>query len=255
MTTETTETTTPAAPADTGAIADNGVAVELDIGADGGDDTVADTGPVGEEGEVIAYQPTGDVGLDMALGFIGKLGIGPAHPTVQAAKQGDFSFLKAHLAGLGAKAPGWEQYVALAERAYATAQDTATKSAAATRTVVEEAVGGAEAWNQIQSWAKANAEPEERAQINGMLSAGGMQARAAAILLSQLYAQANDTVKEPASPLKGAQSNAASASTGPMSPEQYKIALKELTARVGAHRVGQSAEYADLQSRRRAFRG
>lgn len=231
------------------------VNVELDIGAtETGDEKPAGPAEAGE-GQVIQYDPTGDVGLDMALGFIGKLGIGPAHATVQAARQGDFSFLKAHLAGMGTKATGWEQYVALAERAYSTANENANKNATATKAIVEEAVGGAEAWTQIQSWAKANAEPEERAQINGMLSQGGLQARAAAILLSQLYSQAHDTVKEPANPVRGNQSNATAASTGPLNPDQYKAALKELTARIGAHRISQSPEYSELQARRRAFRG
>lgn len=228
--------------------------VELDIGAVTPEDADGEKTPVVESDQPVQYQETGDPGLDMALGFIGKLGIGPDHPGVLAAKTGDFSFIKAHLAGLGDKARGWEQYMALAERAYTSAQQTANAKAADTRKVVEDAVGGADNWSAIQAWAKANADDSERAEINAMLNAGGMRARAAARLLSDLYNQAHDTVHQPAEAAK-ANATRVPATNGPLTPNEYNKELQALIGRIGAHKVGESPEYQQLQQRRRAFRG
>ena len=237
--------TPPAAPVD--------VDVELDIGAvDQGN-----AGPLVEapEGQTVQYNKTGDPGLDMALGFIGKLGIGPDHPAIVAARQGDFSFIKAELAGRGEKAQGWEQYLSLAERAFENAQKSAQESTAKTKQIVEQAVGGAEQWVAIQSWAKANAEPEERAQINSMLNQGGLAAQAAAKLLSELYNQAHNTVVEPAEASNPNRGNRPAASNAALSPQEYQAEIKALIGRIGAHRVQDSPEYAQLQQRRRMFRG
>ena len=233
------------------------VSVELDIGAidpDGGEDTGE---PLVEapEGQTVQYNKTGDPGLDMALGFIGKLGIGPDHPAIVAARQGDFSFIKAELAGRGEKAQGWEQYLSLAERAFESAQKSAQESTAKTKQIVEQAVGGADQWVAIQSWAKANAEPEERAQINSMLSQGGLAAQAAAKLLSELYNQAHNTVVEPAEASNPNRGNRPAAGNAALSPQDYQAELKALIGRIGAHRVQDSPEYAQLQQRRRMFRG
>lgn len=232
------------------------VSVELNLGA-GPEATPPEPKaevPPQDEGPV-EYVATGDVGLDMALGFIGKLGIGPAHPAIQAAKTGDFSFIKAHLAGLGPKSVGWEQYVALAEKSFDNAKSQATAAAQQTRTVVEQAVGGAENWGAIQQWAKANADEGERTQINAMLSAGGLQAQAAAQYLARMYEQAHDTIKEPADAAKPTAGRPAGATNGPLSPQEYNKELKALISKIGASRVGDSQEYQQLQQRRRAFRG
>lgn len=230
------------------------VQVELDIGVDGeGEGSGGEPLIEAPEGQAVQYSKTGDPGLDMALGFIGKLGIGPDHPAVKAAQSGDFTFIKAELASRGEKATGWEQFVALAERSYESTVKQAQESAAKTRALVEDAVGGAENWKEIQAWAKQNADPAERAQINSMLNQGGIAARAAAKLLGELYAQ-QAAVKEPANAASNVRSKAA-ASNGALSPAEYQTELKALVAKIGAHRVGDSAEYQQLQQRRRAFRG
>jgi len=96
------------------------IEVELDIGAVEQEGEVETGEPLIEapEGQAVQYNKTGDPGLDMALSFIGKLGIGPDHPAIVAARQGDFAFIKAELAGRGDKAQGWEQYLSLAEKAF-----------------------------------------------------------------------------------------------------------------------------------------
>ena len=212
------------------------VSVELDIGAAVDAEGDGSGEPLGEapEGQTVQYNKTGDPGLDMALGFIGKLGIGPDHPAIVAARQGDFSFIKAELAGRGEKAQGWEQYLSLAERAFESAQKSAQESTAKTKQVVEQAVGGAEQWVAIQSWAKANAEPEERAQINSMLNQGGLAAQAAARLLSELYNQAHNTVVEPAEASNPNRGNRPAAGNAALSPQEYQAEIKALIGRIGS---------------------
>jgi hypothetical protein len=134
----------------------------------------------------------------MALGFVGRLGITPDHPAMKAAANGDHSLLKAHLASLGDKAKGWEQYVALAEKSHADGKTVAEQKAAATAQLVHDAAGGVEAWTEIQTWAKANAEPNERAEVNAALKAGGMQAQAMVAYLKGLYEGASGTTVKPA---------------------------------------------------------
>jgi hypothetical protein len=232
------------------------IEVELDIGAVEQEGEVETGEPLIEapEGQAVQYNKTGDPGLDMALSFIGKLGIGPDHPAIVAARQGDFAFIKAELAGRGDKAQGWEQYLSLAEKAFENAQRAAQESTAKTKAIVEQAVGGAEQWVAIQSWAKANAEPHEREQINYMLNQGGLAAQAAAKLLSDLYNQAHNTVVEPAEPANPNRTNRGT-SNAALSPQDYQAELKALIGRIGAHRVQDSPEYAQLQQRRRMYRG
>ena len=61
--------------------------------------------------EVVAFEPTGDVGLDMALEFLGKQGFGLEHPAMVAAGNGDFTIIEALLAQKGVQ--GWDKMVAL----------------------------------------------------------------------------------------------------------------------------------------------
>lgn len=209
------------------------------------------------DGKEYTYSPTGDVRLDTALGFIGKLGLGANDPAVQAARDGDFGLLKAKLASLGAKAQGWEQFVQLAESAH---EDNRKATEAATAKIVEAvhgAVGGKAAWEPIQAWAKANADEGERAQINTMFAAGPIAAKAAAMYLQGLYNKAGGTVVEPASATTTHVSGQASGIAGnaPLSPAEYSKAVQELASRVGASRVSDHPEYKQLQQRRLAYRG
>lgn len=209
--------------------------------------------PAPAEGTAIEYEVTGDVGLDMALGFIGKQGLGPESPAVAAAMNGDFSLLRAELAGRGAKAQGWEQFIALAEKAYT---DTKTKNderSAKDRDAIYGSVGGEQQWAAIQAWASANAEPEEKAEVNAALAAGGRQARAMAVYLAQLYTKASGTTVTPQNPLSP---NAASAAptNGALSPRAYTEAVRTLHREIGP-RMEDSREYAQLKARRAAWRG
>lgn len=247
---------TAAAPAAADAPAAEETKVSLDIGAE---ETEADavTEEAEHDGSPVQYRETGDVGLDMALGFIGKLGIAPTDPAIKAAQEGDFSYIKAKLASYGDKASGWEQFVSLAERAYGTAQASAKEATEKTRAAVEGAVGGAENWASIQQWAAANADDGERAEINGLLSQGGHAAAAAATYLAHLYGQANGAAEQDRNPRNAVKDTATSnaGSGGALSAAQYADEVRKLSARIGSTNVDSSPEYAALRNRRLAYRG
>lgn len=204
---------------------------------------------------VVEYEPIpDDPGLTMALQFVGKHGIAPDSPEMSAALKGDFSFLKAKLAAAGAA--GFEHYIALAEKSWekhvAVAAETHTKTA----TAIHAAVGGEEQWQAIQKWAGENADPEEKTAINSMLNAGGLQARAAAILLQQMHSAAAGTVVAPASPVAGAvASGGAAPSAAALSPTDYAKEVATLVAKLGASGAGRSPEMEVLRTRRSQYRG
>lgn len=210
------------------------------------------------EGGVIEYVPTGDPGMDMALSFVGKLGFDPNHPAMLKAGEGDFSFMKAALAGLGAKAQGWEQYVALAEHAYEKAAEKATADAAAVRSAIFKTAGGEEAWGQIAAWAKTVATDAEKATINEMLASDPVKARAAVLMLKSQFEAASGTTIEPANPLRGGQPGAGADANSitPLSPRDYAAEVEKLMRTKGPQAVNaNSPEYRALQQRALAYRG
>lgn len=194
----------------------------------------------------IAYEPTGNVGLDVALGFFGKAGLAPESAEMKAAVNGDFTLLKATLA-TQAK-PGWEQHVALAEKAHAdiTAADAAKKAADRGRIVA--AAGGEENWTKVQAWATANAEPAERDAVNAALGQGGLVAAAMAEWLSNKYAAAAGTVVNPKEAAPGGGAPGAGARQG-LSAREYTDAVAKLNIKLRGNLNG-SPEYAALQQQR-----
>ena len=202
----------------------------------------------------IEYEPTGDVGLDMALNFVGKVGIGANHPAMLAAQTGDFTILKATLAAKGAQ--GWEQFVALGEAAYARTSAEADKKATAGREAVYKEVGGEENWNAIKTWAGSNATAEEKAEINALLNQGGLAAKGAVKYLADAYTRANNVEVNPKDALANAAAGggAPSSANGPLSSREYSAAVQALNNKLGG-RLESSKEYADLQRRRSLYRG
>lgn len=205
------------------------------------------------EAEGVEYDPTGDTGLDMALQFIGKAGITSAHPGMVAAQQGDFSILKAALAAKGVQ--GWEQFVALGEDAFKRAQTQAQEKTANLSKLVHDTVGGAQEWQAIQKWAAANADPSEKAEINAMLNAGGLQAKQAAKYLAECYNKANNVERTPADPtLSALRGGTPAPNNGPLSPRDYAKEVAKLAATSRGFSED-SKEYKALQQRRLAWRG
>lgn len=207
-----------------------------------------------EATDSIEYEPTGDVGLDMALNFVGKVGIGANHPAMLAAQSGDFSILKATLAAKGVQ--GWEQFVALGEVAYTRTTAEAEKKATAGREAVYKEVGGEENWNAIKTWAGSNATAEEKAEINALLNQGGLAAKGAVKYLADAYTRANNVEVNPKDALANAAAGggAPSSANGPLSSKEYSAAVQTLNNKMGGRLEG-SKEYADLQRRRSLYRG
>lgn len=202
---------------------------------------------------VVEYQPTGDVGLDMALAFVGKAGIGSEHPAMKAAEAGDFSILKATLAAKGVQ--GWEQFVALGEAAYARTTTEAKAKAEVAREAIYKEAGGKDAWAAVQQWASTNATPEEKASINAMLNQGGLAAKSAVQYLVGAYGKANNVVVNPADAAPNAsRTPVPTDANAPLSAKDYAVAVQALNNKLNGRLEG-SREYEALQRRRSAFRG
>lgn len=174
------------------------------------------------------YSPTGDAGLDLALEFVGKLGIPAEHTAMQQAITGDFTALKATMETLGPKAKGWERYLALAETSFASRTKAAAEKTAQDEAAVYKAVGGKEVWDKIAAYTKANADDGEKAHIQAALKAGGLQAQSMALLLQKAYERGN-----PSTP-RVARQEAAPAASGTNGAE--KLSLADYHAKVRAIR-------------------
>lgn len=200
----------------------------------------------------VQYEPTGDVGLDMALDFVGKSGVDIDHPAMKAAINGDFTLLKATLAAKGVS--GWEQFVALGEAAYARENAAATAKNEAIREAVYKEAGGKEEWAAVQQWASDNATPEEKAEVNAMLNQGGLASKAAVRHLVEAYSRANNVTVEPRDGTASASRGSPAGDNAPLSPRAYSDAVQQLNAKLGGRLEG-SREYQVLQARRSAYRG
>ncbi|WP_407059300.1 hypothetical protein ACJBUE_20920 (plasmid) [Ralstonia syzygii subsp. celebesensis] len=168
----------------------------------------------GAFGPAQTFDKTGDANLDLALNFLGKQGIGMAHPAVAAATNGDFGPLKAMLSEKGI--PGWEAHVALAERAYETHATQTSERNAHTASVCVAAAGGEAEWGQVLQWASANAEPAEKQAVNAALAQGGVVAEAVAHFLVGAFRQAPGTSYD--AQKSAVNQNASSAAAGGFTP-------------------------------------
>jgi hypothetical protein len=198
---------------------------------------------------IVTYDSTGDVGLDLALDFVGKLGFGPEHAAMVAAESGDFGPLKAALGALGEKAKGFEKFLALAEKASGDRKAAAETKVKADQEAINKVVGGQEEWNKIAAWARENAEPAEKAEINAALKAGGLAAKAVAAYLKGCYAGAPNTVVTPAAAVVPGGGSTPPAGAGPLSAGDYSKEVAKLSASMGYGFEG-SKEYQALQARR-----
>lgn len=199
--------------------------------------------------EVVLYEETGDPGLDLALAFVGNLGIGVNHPAMQAAFKGDYSLMEAHLASLGDKATGWEKHIALAKAADQKAADARIAKDAAVTAAAVKASGGDAQWKAIQEWSVANADAEEKAAINKMFDDGPVSARIAATAMRVAYNAATGTVINPANPLRD-MSGGTPTGNGALSPAQYANEVASLRKAMGRS-FETSPEYAALRARLR----
>jgi hypothetical protein len=190
--------------------------------------------------------------LDYALNFVGGLGFGPDHPAVQAAMTGDFTLIQAQLATLGPKAAGYQDVVALAEQAYKNTVEKHQANEAALGQMAHQAAGGPERWAQVQAWASANADPQEKQAINAALAAGGAQAKMALNYLVQCYNKSSGSVQEPASAVNPNASRAAGNGNAPLTAKAYAEAVQELSRQAGGRDIADNPAYKALQAQRLA---
>lgn len=201
-----------------------------------------------EDGVTVLYDKTGDAALDVALDFVGRMGIVGNDPAMVAAANGDFSLIEAKLAVMGDKAAGWQQMVNLAKDAYQRSTAQAAAASEAIDKAVISVVGSADNWSQITAWAEQNASPEEKAAINQMIDAGPVQARAAASVLLEAYSEAKGTVINPRSPARNPSGEAPSATNTRLSPREYSAQVAALHRKLGS-RMETSSEYKALRAR------
>lgn len=241
----------PAAPdANTTPVVAAPAAPEADASISIDDAPVAETPDAGAEDAPAEYESTGDVGLDIALEFIGARGIKPSDPAMIAAEKGDFSLLEAKLAAMGDKAKGYKQMLALGQKAFNDVKAAADAKAAASATAIHELVGGKEQWLAIKTWAAKEAEPAEKSAINAALSQGGLVAKMVAQGLAERFNRAAGNTVEPAS-VTQANANGKPAGPTPLTRQGFIQEADALRNKMGARFEG-SKEYAALRARRSA---
>lgn len=206
--------------------------------------------------EAVVYDTTSDPGLDLALDFVGKNGIAPEHPAMVAAMKGDFSLLEALFAtSTNPQAKGWERVLPVAKEAYTRAtQAAASKASTVTGAVYAvfdaDPTKAAGEWAKVQAWAAANADPEEKAQINAALKAGPLQAQAVARLLKSTYEQsANATIEPARASTAQAGRPDVTTDTGPMSKREFYDASQALVRKYGEGGIQSNPEYQALANR------
>ena len=239
----------PAAPA----------APEPDALSIGDGEPAAPAAPLAPEApgtEAVAYAPSGNPALDVALEFIGNLGFGPDSAAMKAAEQGDFAVLEAQLAMLGDKAKGFERFIAIGKQAYAAGKAETDARRAADIAKIHEAAGGKEEWLKIQAWAGQAATAAEKAEVNAALAQGGLVAKATVNYLKAQFASATTAADAVPPQARVARPGAASGqpASSALSPSDYAAAVEKLARRVGDGMAGHP-EYATLRARRAAYRG
>lgn len=233
--------TAPAAPAEPGVSLPGTQPAALDL-----ENKPAQEPEQGNE-VVYTYQPTGDASYDLALGFVGGLGIGPEDADLQAAFNGDFSKLETRLKAMGAKAAGYQGYMAAAKQAV----ERSSAKGAETVAAVQAAVGGAEAWGKVQALFKAEASSDEKAYINKAFALGGPVAVKVAQEMLAAYEAKNGTMGKPASGLSdNASAGETGAAGGPLDAAGFRKELSAMVAKYGAQGYQNRPEYAALVARR-----
>lgn len=194
------------------------------------------------------YEPTGSANLDYALQYVGDLGYGPAHPAILEAQKGNFALIRAELARKGV--PGAEAVVSIAESSYKELQGKHQEQAQALTNFAHESAGGADNWAQVQQWARTNADPAEKAQINTALAQGGVLAKATIKFLVDTYSQQHTLNRSPKSAVQPGAASAQVVTAGPLSRGEYGRAVAELSSKYPGRDISGLPEYQSLQQRR-----
>ncbi|QYW05829.1 scaffolding protein [Vibrio phage vB_VpaP_G1] len=181
--------------------------------------------------------------LAVALTFLRDAGISPEDPAFALAEtENDFSLLEAMLAQKGL--PGTEHMLGILKGAVAKHVEAVEAYEKQTQEQILDVLGDTK--DAVFAWASENADDSEKEVINDMLDAGGLYARAAAMLLQSAYAGAGDVTKPATNPVKSTQVQSGAA---PLSAQDYSIAVDALAKKLGGDPRG-SREYQELTARR-----
>lgn len=202
---------------------------------------------VAEATQEFTYESTGYANADYALGVIGKAGIGPEHPAVVAAYDGDFGQLEHLLASKDV--PGATALLAMLK-------DASDKHSASQKEVGEkiansiyELAGSKENWQAVQAWGAENADDDEKELLNEMF-ADPRQSKIAAVYLMSMYDKAQ-VPHEPQTSVTGARPAVAAAATpaaGPIDRKEFAAQAQALYRKHG-NAYMESSEYAALAKR------
>lgn len=195
-----------------------------------------------------SFTATGNPRTDLALDFFGRQGLKQDSFEIERALEGDFGPLKAYLGTRGDKAKGHENYVALAEEAYADHVKNQTSSREARQKIVYEAVGGEENWNSIQQWVEKAAPAEDVKVLKAAIQQGGIAARLIASALANEYANAAGTTVQPTSATTANTTTAQPASL-PLTRASYQKEVMALVAKIGSNNMDASPEYTALRQK------
>lgn len=201
-------------------------------------DTGAETKPLPQEqpGDADVLDKAGfgkseDQGLNFAMTFLAKNGFTADNPSVAAAFEGDFSLLKAELAGKGVQ--GWEQALALGEQAYGRATEAAKKmEEAAGKVVTEIAEQAGVDWNEAVAHVATSATPEQKSALNDLMANPATAAIAASFITNSFLA----TGQSESEPLPVTQNaNAAHQTTagGRINRREYAAEMAKLRQSLG----------------------
>ena len=197
--------------------------------------------------QYIEQYTEGKPALALALGFLKDVGINPEDPAFTLAEtENDFTLLEALLAKEGK--PGTEHMLGILKAEVQAYQELVAQHEEQTVAEVQGILG--EGHEEIIDWARENAAPEEKEVINSLLEAGGLYARAAAMLLQTAY-QAGSGATQPASnPVKSTQPVEGGA---PLTAREFSQKVDELAKKHNGDPRG-TYEYKQLAARREAAR-
>lgn len=253
------ENNTTASQDNTSANIDTNVEDSLELVSDKGkpvvktEAKVEDTNVDKVDDAKVKFEMTNDPGMNLALNWISKLGYSPDNELVKLAFDGDFSALRADLAGR-TDSQGYSEYLSIAENFYKRNFESEVEKLVQKEKKIFEIAGGEEAWGEIRAWVKGNSTQEEVDVYNQMIDHSPLQAAIVTEYLSNKFRSESNADFEPVSKVV---TNTATNSNGTkyaLSPQDYQREINELSKRIGSHNVDRSPEYAELRKRRSAYR-
>lgn len=129
----------------------------------------------------------------MAVNVLAQSGFDPNDPLVQDAINGNTAGLARALLQQGVK-NGWDVIEAL-DANHALQQEIQSFQKQTSENALQEAMGGKDRWRAIQQWAMQAGDPDEVAQVQQDLAAGGRTALRTALWLESMFNAAGGQVK------------------------------------------------------------